>query len=208
MPNLVVLFGAPASGKAAIGQELAYLTGYRFFHNHLTADPAAALFGWGDERFGRMVGALREILFREALSDPSVNGVIFTYAWGLNLPEDTAFIEKIAGWFSAAGGNVFFVELQATLQARIAREGTPFRVGLKPELRDAEAARARQRESESKYKMNTDGELPLPYPHVVINTEVKVPKEAATEIVHNFRLAPSDLQGFAPAAFRSREIRP
>lgn len=56
--------------------------------------------------------------------------------------------------------------------------------------------------------MNTDGELPLPYPHVVINTEVNAPKEAATEIVHNFRLAPSDLQGFAPAAFRSREIRP
>ena len=38
MPNLVVLFGPPASGKVAIGDELATLTGCRFFHNHLTVD--------------------------------------------------------------------------------------------------------------------------------------------------------------------------
>jgi hypothetical protein len=89
MPNLLVIFGPPASGKAAVGHELARLTGYRFFHNHLTADPAAALFGWGGERFGRMVDTLRDVLFREAASDPSIAGVIFTFVWGLNLPDDT-----------------------------------------------------------------------------------------------------------------------
>lgn len=74
MPNLVILFGPPASGKAAIGNELAALTGYRFFHNHLTADPAAALFGWGTERFSAMVDATRELLFREAARDSTIPG--------------------------------------------------------------------------------------------------------------------------------------
>ncbi len=31
MPNLVIIFVAPASGKAAVGSELAQLTDYRFF---------------------------------------------------------------------------------------------------------------------------------------------------------------------------------
>jgi hypothetical protein len=188
MPNLLVIFGPPASGKAAVGHELALLTGYRFFHNHLTTDPAAALFGWGGERFGRMVDTLRDVLFREAVSDPSIAGVIFTFAWGLNLPDDTAFIDRVACLFSASGGQVFFAELRASLEARIAREGTPFRVALKPELRDAEAARARQLDYEGKYVMNTSGALQLNYPHVVLDTEAMTPAAAANKIKQAFAL--------------------
>jgi cytidylate kinase len=192
MPNLVVIFGPPASGKAAVGYELARLTGYRFFHNHLTADPAAALFGWGGERFGRMVDTLRDVLFREAASDPSIPGVVFTYAWGLNLPGDTALMTKISGLFAETGGQVFFVELLASLETRLAREGTPFRVGLKPELRDAVAARARQHEYAAKFIMNTDGTIPLNYPHLVIDTENIAPDAAATHVKKAFALPDSD----------------
>jgi hypothetical protein len=66
MPNLVVIFGPPASGKATIGHILAQQLGYKFFHNHLTANPVAALFGWATPRFGRVVDRVRELLFREA----------------------------------------------------------------------------------------------------------------------------------------------
>jgi hypothetical protein len=192
MPNLVVIFGPPASGKAAIGHELALLTGYRFFHNHLTADPAAALFGWGGERFGRVVDTLRDVLFREAASDPSISGVIFTFAWGLNFPDETALMKRFSGLFAEQGGQVFFVELLASLQTRIEREGTPFRIGLKPELRDVEAAQRRQVDFDSKYTMNTNGQLPLNYPHLVLNTEVIDPKSAANEIKNTFVLEGRD----------------
>ena len=192
MPNLVVLFGPPASGKAAVDHELATLTGYRFFHNHLTADPAAALFGWGGDRFGRMVDALREVLFREAATDSSIPGVVFTFAWGLNLPDDTVFMKRTSQLFMDGGGKVFFVELQASLEVRIAREGTPFRVGLKPELRDAEAARSRQLEYDGKYTMNTNGSIPLSFPHLIINTEAMTPQAAANEIKRVFVLPKRD----------------
>lgn len=91
---------APASGKAAIGHELSLQTGYRFFHNHLTADPAAALFGWGGEIFARTVDAIRTVLFNEAAIDPSIPGIVFTFSWGLNFPDDTAFIDKTTQLFS------------------------------------------------------------------------------------------------------------
>ena len=182
MPNLVVLFGPPASGKAAVGSELAALTGYRFFHNHLTTDPAAALFGWGTERFSRAVDAMRELLFTQAASDASIPGVIFTFVWGLEIAEDTTLMGRIASLFAQSGGTVHFVELRASLPARLAREGTSFRIGLKPELRDVEAARSRQVEIDAKYRMNTQGPLPLAYPHLVIDTECVDPTQAAHAI--------------------------
>jgi len=192
MANLVVIFGAPASGKAAIGHELAKITGYRFFHNHLTADPAAALFGWGTERFSKMVDAMRNLLFREASSDPEISGVIFTFVWGLDLPEDKTLMENTANIFTAGGGHVYFVELTATLETRIAREGTPFRVQLKPSQRDVEAARARQLVIDAKYRMNTNGSWPLQYPHIVLDTETMSPESAAKEIAQAFNLGSRD----------------
>jgi hypothetical protein len=188
MPDLVVIFGPPASGKAAVGHELAKLTGYRFFHNHLTTDPAAALFGWNSERFSRMVDAMRDLLFREASSDPSIPGVIFTFVWGLDLPEDTALMEATARRFVASGGRAYFVELLATLETRIAREGTPFRVGLKPAQRDVDAARARQVDIGMKFRMNTGGRFPLDFPHLVIDTEVLTAAAAAKEVANAFCL--------------------
>lgn len=191
MPNLVVIFGPPAAGKAAVGHELAALTGYRFFHNHLTADPAAALFGWGGERFARTVDAIRDVLFREAASDSSISGVIFTFVWGINLPDDTALMKKLSALFADGGGQVLFVELLASLETRIAREGTEFRIGLKPAQRDVEAARARQVEFDGKYVFNTDGWLPLDYPHIVIDTEALSPVDAAQKIKVALTAAPS-----------------
>lgn len=192
MPNLLVIFGPPAAGKAAIGHVLAERLGYRFFHNHLTADPAAALFGWNTSTFAEAVDEVRDLLFRKAAADPTISGVVFTFVWGIDLPEDKALMEKAAGLFSAGGGQVFFVELLASLETRIAREGTPFRVRLKPNQGDVAAARARQLEFASKYEMNTDGRLPIAYPHIIIDTETMAPEAAAAEIQKQLGLGNGD----------------
>jgi cytidylate kinase len=188
MPNLIVIFGPPAVGKAAVGHELAALTGYRFFHNHLTADPAAALFGWGGEQFGRMVSSIRELLLNEAATDASIPGVIFTYVWDLESEDETSTMETYARLFQAHGGQTCFVELTASLQARIAREGTEFRVGLKPAQRNVAAARVRQVETDKRYRMNTEGRLPLKYRHITLNTEHYEPREAAHVILKTLEL--------------------
>jgi hypothetical protein len=182
MQRLIVLFGPPASGKAAVGHELAGLTGYRFFHNHLTADPVAALFGWGTPTFSAVLKDVRDVLFRHALADESIPGIVFTLVWAVDRPEQTASVEALIALFEAHGWAVDLVELLASLDTRIAREGTPFRTRFKPNLGDVEAARQRQRDGASIYRMNTGGTLPIARAHVVIDTETCEPAQAAAEI--------------------------
>jgi hypothetical protein len=53
-----------------------------------------------------MVGVTRELLFREAAADSSIPGVIFTFVWGLDLPDDTAFLRTVCSLFTDNGGQV------------------------------------------------------------------------------------------------------
>ncbi len=182
MQRLLVLFGPPASGKAAVGHELAGQLGYRFFHNHLTADPVAALFGWGTPKFSAILEQVRDVLFRHVLADVSIPGVVFTLVWALDRPEQTASVEALIALFESHGWKVELVELLASLDTRIAREGTPFRARLKPSQGAVEAARQRQRDAAKIYRMNSGGTLPIARPHVIIDTETCEPAQAAAEI--------------------------
>ena len=188
MPNLVMIFGPPAAGKAAVGFELARLTRYRFFHNHLTNDAAVALFNWGTPTFSRMVDMMRTALLTEAANDPSIPGVIFTFAWALDLAEDTALVRKYTQPYRDTGAKVMFVELTASLSTRIEREGTPFRLALKPAHRDVAAARARLVEFDQRHVWNTSGKLPVDDLHLILNTEALSPVEAAQRIVAEWDL--------------------
>ena len=182
MQRLLILFGPPAAGKAAVGHELAGQLGYRFFHNHLTADPVAALFGWGTPRFGAVLEEVRDVLFRHALADDSIPGIVFTIVWALDQPGQTASVEALIALSESLGWAVDLVELLASLDTRIAREGTPFRVKWKPNQGDVEAARQRQRDSAATYRLNSGGTLPIARSHVMIDTETCQPADAATQI--------------------------
>lgn len=185
MPNLVVIFGPPASGKAAIGAKVAEALGYRFFHNHLTANPVAALFGWVTPKFGEVLDEVRDLLFERAAQDPDIPGVVFTFVWAFNEPVETETIDRLSSKFVRSGGTVHFVELLASLDARIQREGSPFRRKHKPNQDNKEEAAERQRMFEAQYAMNSPGTLPLAYPHLVIDTE-RSSEDASAEMVVQF----------------------
>jgi chloramphenicol 3-O-phosphotransferase len=81
--KLVLLHGAPATGKFTVGRELAALTGYRFFHNHLVVDVVLAVFDFGTPGFRE----LREKIWRDVLGravQDGIPGLIFTFS-----PENT-----------------------------------------------------------------------------------------------------------------------
>jgi hypothetical protein len=52
--KLLFLYGPVASGKLTIARELATLTGFALFHNHLVVDAVAAVFPFGSERFVKL----------------------------------------------------------------------------------------------------------------------------------------------------------
>ena len=97
MPDLVVIVGPPASGKAAIGLALSELTGFRFFHNHMTAEPVAALFGWGTPAYGKVLADLRMSLLKQAIEQAGMPSIVFTFVWAFNLEEDSRIVAELGG---------------------------------------------------------------------------------------------------------------
>ena len=105
--KLVFLHGAPAVGKLAVARELAKLTGFRLFHNHLTVDLVSSIFAFGSEPFVLLREEIWLAAFREAARQNI--SLIFTFN-----PERTVreqFIQDTLDVIGGAGGSVIFVEL-------------------------------------------------------------------------------------------------
>lgn len=96
--KLVFIYGPPASGKLTVARELAALTGYKLFHNHLAVDALGAVFEFGSEPFVE----LRERIWVDVMTAASaagIDGLIFTFA-----PERSVrdgFIDALGGAVAA-----------------------------------------------------------------------------------------------------------
>jgi hypothetical protein len=105
--KLIFLHGEPAVGKLTIARELARLTGFRLFHNHLTVDLVSSLFPFGSEPFIR----LREQIWLAAFAEAAREDISLIFTFN---PESTVrerFVQDAIDVVTAAGGMVVFVEL-------------------------------------------------------------------------------------------------
>ena len=108
--QLVFLYGPPAAGKLTVARELAALTGFALFHNHLVVDAVGAVFPFGSAAFCRLREQWWLGAFDEAARAP--RSLIFTFA-----PEPTVaadFPARARALVDAAGGRVMFVRLDVT----------------------------------------------------------------------------------------------
>jgi shikimate kinase len=120
--HLVVLYGAPGAGKLTVARELATLTGYKVFHNHLTVDLVGAVFPFGSEPFDRLCTRFRLDMIHEAAL-ASVPGMIFTFVYAAGT--DNEYFRNIIDTAEAAGGRVTPVLLTCdvdTLRQRVIAE--------------------------------------------------------------------------------------
>ncbi len=142
--KLVFLYGPPAAGKLTVARELAALTGWRLFHNHLTVNLALALHDFGTPGFIALREQVWLASFRHALAK-KIPVLIFTFS-----PENTVpqrFIDELFAEISQRGGEVIPVELTASeieIERRIGhasrhREGKLVDVDLYRRLREAGA---------------------------------------------------------------------
>ena len=122
--KFLFLHGPPAVGKLTIAREVAALTGWRLFHNHLAVDLALSLYDFGTPGFV----ALREEAWlagiRRALAD-SLPGLIFTCNPENSVPQ--RFIDELFGDVPARGGTLLSVSLTASEAAIEARLSAPSR---------------------------------------------------------------------------------
>ena len=183
--KFVIIFGPPAVGKMTVGYELAKLTGFRLFHNHMTIELVLNFFNFSQPPFHRLVGEFRRRIFEEvAASD--LPGLIFTYVWALDQDADKAFIDESCTLFREKGGEIYFVELEAELSERLRRNESEFRLSQKPSKQQVEASRRRLLENEQQYKLNSAGDFFYEENYIKINNTNLSPVDVARKIVDTF----------------------
>ncbi len=120
--HFVLLHGRPATGKLTVARELARVTGYRLFHNHLIVDAALAVYDFGTPGFVALRDELWRTAFARLARDRDLPGLIFTFNPESSVPQ--AFIDDLLARFDAAGATVTGVELicaEAEIERRLAQ---------------------------------------------------------------------------------------
>ena len=120
--KLVFIYGPPASGKLTVATELAKLTKFKLFDNHVSIQFVRSIFEFGTRTFSRLTGKYRLEMLEEAAKEGI--DVIFTFVYGRG--EDDRFVKSVVKMIRSHGGQVCFVRLYCKPE-RIgqAREGEP-----------------------------------------------------------------------------------
>ena len=118
--RLIFLHGLPGVGKLTVARELAKLTGFKVFHNHLAVDLVESVFDFGSVPFVELREEVWLAVFKRAV-EADLNGLIFTFAYDRSVRTD--FVENTRELVESTGGEVLFVELRCSteeLEKRIA----------------------------------------------------------------------------------------
>ncbi len=174
--KLVIIFGDAAVGKMTVGQELAKITGLRLFHNHVTIEAVIDVFGYFD---GKTITKLRDVFFEE-FSKSKNEGMIFTYMWAFDEPADHAYIEHVSELFKQVNADVYYVELNTTLEERLARNVSENRLNNKLSKRDIVTSNARLISETTNYRcVSHEGELQFENYMRIENTHLEAATVAA-----------------------------
>ena len=183
--KFIVIFGPPAVGKMSVGQELAKLTGFKLFHNHMTIELLLNFFKFEDPQFRTLISEFRTRVFEEVAAS-ELPGLIFTFVWALDLDSDKKFIDSSCEIFREKGAEVYFVELEAELPERLKRNEAPSRLTEKPSKRDVTNSRELLLEHHEKYRLNSHGDFFYTHNYLKIENTNLSPYDAAMRIVDTF----------------------
>jgi hypothetical protein len=176
--RLIFIYGMPATGKLTVARELARITGFNVFHNHLAVDLLLSIFEFGSKPFVELREEIWLSVFREA-AENGVPGLIFTFA-----PEVTvraAFIPSTVETIAGSGGAVDFVELTCPMEELKRRIPDPSRVPFK---KLSSVAVFEQLHAEGSFS-----DFAMPEPRVSLDTSVMSPARAALEIARALELS-------------------
>ena len=174
--KLIFLYGLPGTGKLTIARELAEITGYKLFHNHLTVDLLLSMFEFGSKAFVE----LRESIWLSVMEEGArtLPAMIFTFN-----PENSVrqeFIMKAVQTADSRGGEVHFVEVVCDPEELERRINTADRKNHK-KLVSVELFH------ELKAKRVFDSPK-MPAPQLMLNSTLVPPQENAMRIVERFSL--------------------
>jgi hypothetical protein len=186
-PLVLFVVGPPAVGKMSVAQAIAERTGLRLFHNHLSIEIALRYFEFGTPAFERISGSIRRQVVEEVAAS-ELPGLVFTYVWAFDVPEDQDTIDGYARPFRERGGRVLFVELEASRDERLRRNEGATRLAEKPSKRDLEASRRVLLELDAQYRLNSGGAFDDRSDWLRIDNTDLTPAEVAERVLERFPL--------------------
>lgn len=180
--KLLILIGNTAVGKMTVGQELCKITPFRLFHNHMMIEPVLEVFGTFN---GTLIQKLRQFIFEEFAKSDNY-GLIFTFMWAFDMPSDWEYLESVKEIFGLPEEDVYYVELIAPQEIRLARNATENRLQNKASKRDIEASNERLLNDDRRYRCESlPGEIPFPNYLRLENANLS-PQETAQRIKSHF----------------------
>lgn len=153
MPKFIVIIGPQAVGKMTVGQELAKITGYKFFHNHMSIEMVREIFDYDKDAYKRINKIIRYEILKE-FSKSNEKGIIFTvcFDFGKYFLEEKSQTDKWMDLFEES----YVVELEASLEERLRRNKTANRLKNKASKRNLEWSEKDLLKSLEKHKLNSD----------------------------------------------------
>ncbi len=175
--KLVFIYGPPGVGKLTVAKELARLTRFKVFHNHLTIDLVQSIFERGEGAFWELVDRYR-IELLDAAAKANVPGVIFTFVYAKI--DDDGFVRRVAEVVEKSAGEVCFVRLQCDRKELLRRLRDPSRKEFR-KMKEATSLRALL----ARFDLFAD----VPYSNnlVIDNTRLSA-RRAARLIMEHYRL--------------------
>lgn len=185
--KLILIFGPSAVGKMTVGQELSKITGLKLFHNHTSIEWVLQFFDFSEPGFTYLNNLLRFETFQQ-VAKSDLPGLIFTFVWAFDSPREKAYVDRVVKIFEDVKGEIFYVELEAALETRVARNKHEHRLAHKPSKRNFEKSEAIFWHDQKKYRLNSkEGELKGAN-YLRIKNDDLSPEEAAKMIVEKFKL--------------------
>jgi len=175
--NLIFIYGPPATGKLTIATELAALTGYTLFHNHLSLNLAREIFPEFDDKLFDLVHEIRLNVFSAAAKYD--RNLIFTNVYSGD-EDDKNFVQRVVESVERHKGNIRFVQLTAPLDILVSRVDSESRKRHKKITNGGTL-----KESLSRYDMNAS----VSYNGILtLDTSLLQPTESAQKIIETFKL--------------------
>lgn len=146
-------------GKMTVGQELCKITPFRLFHNHMMIEPVLDIFG---AFRGDVIQRLRHVIFEEFAKSDNY-GMVFTFMWAFDMQSDWDYLESVKKIFNLPEEDVYYVELIAPQDVRLARNATENRLHNKASKRNLDASNHRLINDDLRYRCESlPGEIPFP----------------------------------------------
>ena len=190
MANLIVVCGPQAVGKMTVAESLRDKLKYNMMMNHDSIEVSDRIFGFATPAQKEFNNIFREKAFEIAVKHDV--DLIFTYVCAFELQVERDYLTGLYELFTQAGGGFYFVELSASMEARLARNETPHRMERKASKRDVEWSRNNLLKDAERHRLNSnEGENWFPNHLKIDNTNLS-PEAVADQVIEAFHLVANE----------------